>query len=148
MSSAEETTRLAEDLHSFAVRLLRRARAADRASGLSPERLSVLSVLVFAGPQTVSTLAALESVSPPAISRIARALARAGHVARRRDDQDRRTVFLSATSKGRRLVLEGRARRVAVVAEGLASLSPAERDTLERARAALKTLIAQGLQDT
>ena len=46
------------DLHSAAIHLLRGLRAADRASGLTPARLSALSVLVFGGPCTLGELAA------------------------------------------------------------------------------------------
>jgi DNA-binding MarR family transcriptional regulator len=133
----DDATRLADRLHSFAIRLLRRARAADKASGLSPERLSALSVLVFVGPQTVSTLAEMESVSLPAISRTARGLEAEGLVARTRAQGDQRQVRLSATTKARRLVMAGRARRVAAVAAALKSLSPDEIAALETAAVAM-----------
>lgn len=133
----DDATRLADSLHSFAIRLLRRARAADKASGLSPERLSALSVLVFVGPQTVSALAEMESVSLPAISRTARGLEAEGLVSRTRAPGDQRLVRLSATAKARRLVLAGRARRVAAVAAALQSLSADEIAALENASAAM-----------
>ena len=69
---------VANRLHSAAIHLLRRARIADRDSGLSPERLSLLSVLVYAGPRTLSQLAEIEQVSRPAISRSVKALTKDG----------------------------------------------------------------------
>lgn len=144
MSSADpDATALADSLHSFAIHLLRRARTADRESGLSPERLSALSVLVFAGPQSVSALASMESVSLPAISRTARGLEQAGLAARTPDRDDQRKILLSATARGRRLVMAGRARRVAAVAEALKSLSAQDIDALTRAGTALKKLAAR-----
>ena len=53
----------ANQLHSAAVRLLRTARAADTDLDLDGPRASLLSVLVFAGPQPVTKLAELEQVS-------------------------------------------------------------------------------------
>ena len=53
----------ARDLNSAAIHLLRGMRAADRASGLTPARLSALSVLVFGGPCTLGELARTEDVS-------------------------------------------------------------------------------------
>ncbi len=143
MSSADpKTNALADRLHTFAIHILRKARTADRESGLSPERLSALSVLVFAGPKTVSALAEMESVSLPAISRTARGLETAGLAARTRDGEDQRTVLLSATAKGRKLVLAGRARRVTAVAEALEGLSVQDIDALMRAGAAMEKLTA------
>ena len=55
---------IAEALHSAAIRLLRLLRKEDAAAGLSGPQLSALSVLVFAGPQRLGTLAAVEQVSP------------------------------------------------------------------------------------
>jgi hypothetical protein len=60
---APRVTQVADQLHSAAIHLLRRVRRADVESGISPARLSVLSVLVFGGPQTLGTLARAEQVS-------------------------------------------------------------------------------------
>lgn len=79
-------------VHSAAVRLLRRARAADVDIDLDGPRASLLSVLVFGGPQPVSRLAELEQVSPPAITKTVTALAAAGLVTRERSATDRRVV--------------------------------------------------------
>ncbi len=115
-------TRTANALHSLAIHLLRRARLADRRTGLSPERLSLLSVLAFAGPQTVGALALMEGVSAPAISRIASSLEKLGLARRERGEEDAREVRLSATAKGKRLMEEGRRRRIALIAEDLKGL--------------------------
>ena len=82
--------RIANKLHSAAIHLLRRARVVDRQAGLTAERLSLLSVLSFAGPRTVSQLAEAELVSRPAISRILNSLEDAGLVRRVKTPTDRR----------------------------------------------------------
>lgn len=127
--SATPQTRAANALHSMAIRILRRAREADRESGLSPERLSVLSVLAFAGPQTITRLAEMESVSAPAISRIVTALEKSGFAERRRDGDDARTVTVRATRYGKTIVERGRALRVARIADDLCALSPTDLQT-------------------
>jgi DNA-binding MarR family transcriptional regulator len=129
---------VANRLHSAAIHLLRRARAVDRQSGISPERLSVLSVLVFAGPQTMSDLARIEMVSRPAITRLAKSLEQGGLVRRRSDRADRRRVQLRATAKGRALMERARALRVARVAEELEGLSQRELATLREAASILE----------
>ena len=125
--------RAANALHSLAVHLLRRARAADRESGLTPERLSLLSVLVFGGPRAIGALAEAEQVSAPAISRIVSALEAEGLVERTRSEEDARVVAVNATNKGRRLMDSARAGRLALIARELQRLSPAELKKLEEA---------------
>jgi DNA-binding MarR family transcriptional regulator len=123
----------ASGLHSAALRLLRHARQADVGMDLDGPRASLLSVLVFAGPQPMSRLAVLEQVSPPAITKLVTALERDGYAARGRSPHDRRLVLVSATPAGRRLLERGRAARVRAVADLLAGASAEDLATLRRA---------------
>ena len=91
-------------------------RTADRATGLGPERLSVLA---YAGPNTVSELTNAEMVSYPAISRIVKALEELGLVDRNRGASDHRQVIVRATAKGRKVMEAGRRRCVERIAEEL-----------------------------
>ena len=74
---------LAIELNSAAIHLLRRIRESDAQLGVSPSRLSALSVVVFAGPLSLGALASAEQVTPPTMSRLVDALASAGLVTRR-----------------------------------------------------------------
>jgi len=138
------TARAANALHSLAIHILRRARRADKETGLGPERLSLLSVLAFAGPRSVSGLAEIEGVSLPAISRIVSALEKLGLTLRERGRGDRRSVIVRATAKGRRLVERGRRRRVELIARGLCALSPQDLAVIEKAAAILERLEGDG----
>ena len=124
---------LADRLHSAAIHLLRRVRRVDAESGLSAARLSALSVVVFGGPIRISALAAAEQVRTPTITNIVAALERDGLVTREPDASDARAALLRATSKGARLMAEGRARRVSLLADELKQLSTEDRATLTRA---------------
>ena len=73
---------VADRLHSAAIHLLRRVRVRDAESGLTPSRLSALSVIVFAGPIRVGDLATAEQVRPPTISRLVKELETDGLVRR------------------------------------------------------------------
>ena len=113
---------VANRLHTVAIHVLRTARVDDGKLGVTPERLSVLSVLVYGGPSTLSALARAEQVTPPAITRHVAALERDGLVTRESVPGDRRAARVRATPRGRRLVERGRRsriRRVAAVLEGL-----------------------------
>lgn len=132
--------RIANQLHSAAIHLLRRARVVDRQAGLTAERLSLLSVLSYAGPRTIGQLADAELVSRPAISRIVSALEDAGLARRKKTASDRRLVLVHATAKGRRLMEAARKRRLETIAAELAGLDGSALSALERAGPVLESL--------
>jgi len=137
---AADTAELADRLHSASIRLLRRLRAVDREGALGPARLSALSVIVFAGPLTLGRLAEAEHVRPATISRMVRGIERLGLARRSTDPGDGRVVWIEATEAGRKLLDEGRRRRVAVLDSRLQALEPAERAVLASAVAILARL--------
>lgn len=116
----------ADRFHSAAIHALRHVRREDPETGLSGARLSALSVLVFGGPKTLGELAAAEQVRPATMSRIAQSLVEDGYARRDGDPKDGRVVCLSATAKGRRVMQQGRERRVANLARLLERLSAEE----------------------
>ncbi len=123
----------AELLHSAAIRLLRMVRTEDAQAGIGPAQLSALSVLVFGGAKTVSELATLEQVRPPTMSRIVDGLVGKRLVQRVENEADRRTVHVSATAKGEKLMQAGKARRVRALAERFEALSASDLKTLHAA---------------
>lgn len=131
---------VADRLHSAAIHLLRRVRVYDAESGLTPSRLSALSVIVFAGPIRVGDLATAEQVRPPTISRLVKELEAAGLVRRVPDLQDGRVQRIEATERGYGILQEGRRRRVEALANGIAELSQQDRSVLDRATAILERL--------
>jgi len=130
--------RVANALNSTAIHALRTARTADAESGLTGERLSLLSVLVFGGPATMSALARAEQVSRPAITRTVGALEQAGLVRREEVAEDRRRSRVSATAAGRRLMEAGRRARIERLAGVLEDVRPEELAELDRALAAVR----------
>jgi DNA-binding MarR family transcriptional regulator len=118
--------RVADRLHSAAIHLLRRLRVEDEALGISAPRLSVLSVLVFAGPKRIGELARMEQVEPPTMTRLVDGLVRDGLAVREPDPDDARAVRVRATPTGARTLRRGRARRVETLRSTLATLSPGE----------------------
>src|SRR5436305_6929205 len=125
------TEQVADLLHVAANRLLRFVRKEDVASGITGAQLSILSVLVFAGPRTLGALAAAEQVKPPTMSQAVSELQRLGLVARK--PLDRRSVEISATAKGRKLLEAGRNRRLARLSKAIADLPPRQIDLLAQA---------------
>lgn len=130
---APDAARTADRLHSAAIHLLRSVRVEDRATGLSAPRLSALSVIVFGGPVTMSALAAAEQVQPPTMTKLVQELMRDGLAEQVSDPDDGRVLRVRATDKGRKLLAEGRRRRVARLAAAVSALSAADQKLLGRA---------------
>jgi len=135
---------LADGLHSAAIHLLRRLRRTDPASGLSPARLSALSVVAFGGPLRISDLARAEQVRTPTMTPIVAALEADGLITREADEKDARAAVLRATPKGQRLMAEGRARRVAALTAELRRLPAQDRRLLTEAVALMQQLSRGG----
>lgn len=140
MSTPEE---VADRLHSAAVHVLRLVRREDVATGLSAARLSALSVLVFGGDRTVGELAAAEQVRSPTMSRLVAEMEREGLVRRQASAADGRAVVVSATGEGRRVLHEGRRRRVAALAERVAGLDGEDVALLGRAAEVMERITSR-----
>jgi DNA-binding MarR family transcriptional regulator len=137
---AEKPVTVANRLNSAAIHLLRRISQEDRQSGLSGARLSALSVVVYGGAVTVGELARKERVAAPTISRIVEALVQDGLLARESRAGDRRIVQLTATAQGRKVMEQGRARRILRLAAELRALGKSDLLILEKAAGILERL--------
>ena len=98
----------------------------DAESRLPAPQLSALSVIVYGGPITLGALAAAEQVRPPTMTRLIAAMEDGGLIEREPDKEDRRVVRIRATTKGQRILEEGRDRRIAVIGQALATLPDAD----------------------
>ena len=143
MSRAGDARAIAERLHGAAIRLIRRLRKSDEASGLAAPKLSALSVLVFGGPHTVKELAAAEQVRAPTMSRLLAELEAAGLVQKARDPEDGRIVRVQASARGRQLLEAGKSRRLEVIEGQIRTLDAHERRQLSAAVGIVEKLNGQ-----
>jgi DNA-binding MarR family transcriptional regulator len=125
-------------LHSAAIRLLRTVRVEDRRLGLSPARLSVLSILVFGGARTLTQLTDAEQVAAPTMTKLIAGLEQDGFVTRQPDPYDGRVWVIHATRKARLLLHKGREHRVELLLELLADTSSADWDHIRTAVSVLE----------
>jgi DNA-binding MarR family transcriptional regulator len=130
-------------LNSGAIHLLRGLRGADRESGLTPARLSALSVLVFGGPSTLGRLASVEDVAGPTMTRIVDGLCTLGLARREPHPDSARAVRISATEKGELLMRAAARRRIEVISAALEALPAQERERLQAAAPALSPLASE-----
>ena len=132
---------LAELLHSTAIRLLRTVRRVDESNGLTAPRLSALSVIVFIGSITLGKLAEAEQVRPPTMTRIVNALEEQELVVKAQDPGDGRVIRIAATTKGKRVLIRGRVRRVQFLTDEIRNLEKVEQENLFAALSIIKELI-------
>jgi DNA-binding MarR family transcriptional regulator len=132
---------VAAELHALAIAILRFARREDGRLGLTPARLSALSVLAFGGDATLGELAAAEHVSLPTMTRVAASLVSQGLALRCTDSGDRRFVRLRITSKGRALMQRGRELRVARLQSRLGDLGEDDLAAFRRVFAILREVL-------
>ena len=85
-------------------------------------------------------LAAIEQVKPPTMVRIVQALVERQLAVSRADQSDARKISISATRRGRSIMLCARARRVQALAEMLARRPESELRQLREAVEILKSL--------
>jgi DNA-binding MarR family transcriptional regulator len=110
-------------LHERFSRLSRQLRHMELPTGMTPERLSTLSVIDRNGPISVTALADREMVRPATMSRMVSALVDDGLVRRREDKADGRGVLVSVTAKGRRIFRRAHQQRLEQLADALSGLS-------------------------
>ena len=77
-----------------------------RSFELAPRHLSLLSLLLLDGPQTVSQLAARLEVAPTTVSLLVADLSRKGVLDRREDDDDRRRRIVEIAGQARPAISE------------------------------------------
>jgi DNA-binding MarR family transcriptional regulator len=132
--------RVATQLNSGAIHLLRSLAPVDRLAGLTPARLSALSVIVFAGPRSLGALAAAEGVAGPTMSRIVDGLVAAGLAVRGPDETDGRAVQIAATPAGDYQMRAAARRRISAIATAIEGLPAADRRRIAAAAGLLDHL--------
>jgi DNA-binding MarR family transcriptional regulator len=142
MTEGKARLEVAAQLNSGAIHLLRALGPIDRESGLTPARLSALSVLVFAGPCTIGELARSEGVAGPTMTRIIDGLAALGLAERTPDPADGRSIRVGATETGTRVMKKARQHRLKVIMAAVEGLPAADRRRIVLAAPLLERVAA------
>lgn len=111
-------------------------------TGFSRTEVGVLRALTT-GPRRVTELAAGESISQPAATKVVNGLERRGLVKRESDPADARAALVRLTDAGREALEGVRADFRGVLHDGLAELDSAEIETLASAAEILERVIAR-----
>jgi DNA-binding MarR family transcriptional regulator len=117
-----------------------RLRDLDARAGLTPARFSVLASLRFHGSRNIGDLAADQRVKAPSMTRLVRDMERDGLLLRAPDPADGRGVLIEMSPRAAALFAAARAKKIALVADFLETLSAPARAAIKVACAALDDL--------
>jgi|SRR5918999_2818498 DNA-binding MarR family transcriptional regulator len=132
-SRVRDHVQVANRLRPVLLQLVRELRREVHPLGITGGQVSLL-VQIKRKPQVgVRELAALERVSPAAISGAVDRLERAGLIERRTDAADRRRQGLRVSAAGERVLRAVKRRRTAWLASKLERLSPEELEAVDAA---------------
>lgn len=134
---------LAGDLRISVMRLARRLRIERAEVGLTLTQLSALAALERHGPTTPGTLATIERVRPPSMTRVLNGLVDEGLVERTAHPTDGRQVIVAITDEARARLRADRRRREAWLAQRLATLTADERRALRAVVPILEELVTE-----
>lgn len=120
--------------------LVRRARAASAAQGLSLTEALVMARLAKDGPATTADLARAEGMKPQSMGTTIAALEERGLVERKPHPTDGRQVNIELTDKGIAVRKSAKDAKRTWLAQAIAQLDEPERDTLFKAGEIIKRL--------
>lgn len=139
-SSPCHPSSLSAEIRVSANRLVRRLRASRGEAELPEHQFVALTALNRFGPMTPGSLADLEGVRPPSMTRTVNALVELGFAAKVGNEQDKRQVHVELTEAGRHEVTETRRRRDIWLTQELEKLTQEERQVLAEASELLKRI--------
>jgi DNA-binding MarR family transcriptional regulator len=125
-SKASETQAVLDGVSIIA----RRLRQIDGVHGITPERLSVLTIIAKSEPISIGGLADESNVRAATMSRMISAMDEDGLIQRQDDKNDGRGVLISLTRKGRRVFAQANKKSLQELEVSLSQLSKDEVKTL------------------
>jgi DNA-binding MarR family transcriptional regulator len=130
---------IADSIREFMITMLHAAPQGD----LSRSAAAVLGVLYEVGPQRITTLAANNAVTQPAMTALVNRLESTGLVLRVADPADSRARLVTITEKGIRTLIERRRRQNAAIAEAIAALDESQAALLQKVVPTLREMTAR-----
>ncbi|HUF73641.1 MAG TPA: MarR family transcriptional regulator [Gammaproteobacteria bacterium] len=124
MKSANQQECMAASLYSSVKRISHNLSQVELPRGFTPERFRTLTTIYMHGPISVTRVAALEQLRPATVSRMIASLESAGFIRRRDASDDKRSVLLSTTAKGRRMYERSSERYLSYLNEAIMALDP------------------------
>jgi DNA-binding MarR family transcriptional regulator len=116
----EVVTSLYSSLNKFS----RHLRHIELPKGFTPERFRTLATIHMHGPISVTGLADKEELRPATVSRMVSSLESEGLIKRRDAKDDKRSVLISTTPKGRQMYMRANQRYLEYLGEAITSLDP------------------------
>src|SRR6187200_3717804 len=135
---------IAEELRPTLLRIARHLRRETEELGVTSHQATLLWLVKSRPGLSLRELAHAEGISAPSLSAHVDRLEALGLIRRVRSTDDRRRVGLELTTEGRTTLRRVRARRTTRLGNRLARLSEEDRERIERALPALRSLLEMG----
>lgn len=143
LKAPELTEDFIDTLISLRSMVRRLVRSSLGEGALSASEAELLMLVRINPESTVQNLALLLGSAPNTLSTLVGSLASDGWLQRAENPEDRRSVLVSLTEKGRSMTEEIRVRRVNFLAESFARLDQHQREAIEAALPAIQALIGE-----
>ena len=121
-------------------RLARQFNASATHEGLTPTQASVLGLIAFREPMTLTDVATLEGLNPTMVSRVIGRLDELGLIERQPSASDLRVTFVSLTQEGHATHTRVKEQKAQVIADGLDRLDETDQASITAALPALEAL--------
>lgn len=112
------------NLYSNLNKISRNLRQVELPKGFTPERFRTLATIYNYGPISVTGLAEMEALRPATVSRMISSLESDGLIKRRQVKDDKRSVQISTTPKGRQMYLRSNQRYLKHLSQAITELEP------------------------
>ena len=123
-SKSQTQASVVTSLYSSLNRVARQLRQVELPKGFTPERFRTLATIHNHEPVSVTALADIEELRPATVSRMIAALEADGLIRRREVKEDKRSVLISTTAKGRQMYLRANAKYLDQLREAIMALDP------------------------
>jgi DNA-binding MarR family transcriptional regulator len=119
-----EQEELAAVLYSNLHKVSQNLRHIELPHGFTPERMRTLRTIQSNGPISVTGLAEMEQVRPATVSRMIASLESDGLIKRKEARDDKRSVLVSTTPRGRQICIRANQRYLAYLQRAIDQLEP------------------------
>jgi DNA-binding MarR family transcriptional regulator len=140
LPAAPATAELAGRLRLAASRIARDGLSQRRVDGMTPSRMTALSVLAAEGPLRIGELATRLGISAPTVSRLVDVLAERGLLKRVTDETDHRATRVRLSADGQAGLAAVREHGASLLAARIDALDAADRAAIGHALPALERL--------
>ena len=142
-SKGLESELTAASLYASVNRVTRLLHHVELPAGCTHERLRTLATIQAHGPLSVTRVAEIEELRPATVSRMISSLEKEGLIRRQDAREDKRSVLVSTTAKGRQMYVRANERYLSRLRRAIEDLDPSQIELVGKLISLLESLSTQ-----